>query len=79
VPVTLALMRVVDVYADQGNYAQAHLVAQRVVVTLTKRRPPNHPDVVMAAEADRWLVQRLGRGGECASLPSATTLEPMTR
>jgi aspartyl protease len=74
VPVTLALMKVVDVYADQGNYAQAHLVAQRVVVILTKTRPPNHPDVVMAAEADRWLVQRLGRAGERVSLPSATSV-----
>ena len=74
VPVTLALMKVVDVYADQGNYAQAHLVAQRVVVILTKTRPPNHPDVVMATEADRWLVQRLGRAGERVSLPSATSV-----
>jgi len=74
VPVTVALMKVVDVYADQGNYAQAHLVAQRVVVILTKTRPVNHPDVVMAAEADRWLVQRLGRAGERVSLPSATSV-----
>ena len=70
VPVAIGLMKVVDVYWDRGEYAQAHEIAQRVIASLKRIRPPNHPDVIAAMEADRLLVQKLGRAGERASLAS---------
>ena len=74
VPVAIGLIKVVDVYADQGDYARAHEVAQRVVGYFTRLRPPNHPDIIMATEADRFLVQKLGQARERVSLASVTTV-----
>jgi hypothetical protein len=74
VPVAIGLMKVVDVYTDRGDYVQAHAVAQRVIVYLTRMRSPNHPDVLMATEADRLLVQKLGQAKERVSLASVTTI-----
>ncbi len=72
VPVAIGLLKVVDVYADQGDYARAYAVAQRVVVDLARVRPPNHPDVLAAREAERFLAQKLGQAKERVSLASAT-------
>ena len=74
VPVAIGLMKVVDVYTDQGDYARAHEVAQRVVGYLTRMRPPNHPDIIVATEADRLLVQKLGQAKERVTLGSVTTV-----
>jgi tetratricopeptide (TPR) repeat protein len=74
VPVAIGLMKVVDVYADQGDYARAHEVAQRVVGYFTRLRPPNHPDIIMATEADRFLVQKLGQSKQRVTLASVTTV-----
>jgi tetratricopeptide (TPR) repeat protein/predicted aspartyl protease len=74
VPVAIGLMKVVDVYTDLGDYAQAHAVAQRVVVYLTRMRPANHPDIIMATTADRFLVQKLGQAKERVTLASVTTV-----
>ena len=74
IPVAIGLMKVVDVYTDQGDYVRAHAVAQRVVVYLTRMRPPNHPDIIMATEADRLLVQRLGQAKEQVTLAALTTV-----
>jgi hypothetical protein len=74
VPVAIGLMKVVDVYWDRGEYAQAHEVAQRVIASLTRIRPPNHPDIIVAIEADRLLVQKLGRPGDRVSLASRTVV-----
>ena len=74
VPVAIGLMKVVDVYWDRGEYTQAHEVAQRVIASLTRIRPPNHPDIIVAIEADRLLVQKLGRAGERVSLASRTVV-----
>lgn len=74
VPVALGLIKVMDVYADQGDYARAHEVAQRVVGYLTRLRPPNHPDIIVATEADRFLVQKLGQAKERVTLASVTAV-----
>lgn len=70
----VGLMTVVDVYADQGDYARAHAIAQRVVAILGKMLDPDHPDVIMAVEKDRFLVQKLARPAEAVLLAAATTV-----
>lgn len=68
------LMKVVEIYTDQGNYAQAYAVAQRVVVILGKMLDPDHPDVIMATERYRLLKQKMNQAAEIVSLAAATTV-----
>jgi len=74
VPVAIGLLKVGEVYSDQGDYPRAHAVAQRVVGYLTRMRPPNHPDIVAATVAERFLAQKLGQAKAQVSLASVTVV-----
>lgn len=70
----IGLMKVVDVYADLGDYARAHAVALRMVAILGKMLDPDHPDVIMAVEKGRFLAQKINQPAEAVSLAAATTV-----